>query len=166
MALQNIQLRPGIVRETTSYANEGGWFDGDMVRFRYGVPEKFGGWEKYTTSSFSGTCRSLHTWTALSGGDFLGLGTNLKFYIESGITFYDITPIRRTASLTAAALVTTNTETLITVTDGAHGAEAEDFVTFTGLSDVNGVPAGDLNIEHQITQVLDSNIYTIRKNYS
>tara|TARA_R110002020_G_scaffold15019_1_gene53026 strand:+ start:258 stop:2558 length:2301 start_codon:yes stop_codon:yes gene_type:complete len=161
MALQNIQLRPGIVRETTSYANEGGWFDGDMVRFRYGVPEKFGGWEKYTTSSFSGTCRSLHTWTALSGGDFLGLGTNLKFYIESGITFYDITPIRRTASLTAAALVTTNTETLITVTDGAHGAEAEDFVTFTGLSDVNGVPAGDLNIEHQITQVLDSNIYTI-----
>ena len=162
MALQNIQLRPGIMRETTSYANEGGWFDGDMVRFRYGVPEKLGGWEKYSGNSISGTCRSLHTWTALSGGDFLGLGTNLKFYVESGIVFYDITPLRRTVSLTAAALTTTDTLKTVRVTDPSHGAEAEDFVTFTGISGaVNGIPTGNLNIEHQITQVIDSNIYII-----
>ena len=161
MPYQNIALRPGIVRETTSYANEGGWFDGEMIRFRHGVPEKLGGWEKYTANSFRGTCRALHNWILLDGTDVLGLGTNLKYYIESGLTFYDITPIRRTASLTAAALVTTDTETTIRVTDAGHGAQVEDFVTYTGLSDVNGVPAADLNIEHQITQVVDSNLYVI-----
>ena len=161
MPYQNIALRPGIVRETTSYANEGGWFDCDMVRFRYGVPEKLGGWEKYSANSFLGTCRALHNWILLDGSNVLGLGTNLKYYIETGLTFYDVTPVRRTASLTAAALVTTNTETTIRVTDAGHGAQAEDFVTYTGLSAVNGVPAADLNIEHQITQVVDSNVYVI-----
>ena len=161
MPYQNIALRPGIVRETTSYANEGGWFDCDMVRFRYGVPEKLGGWEKYSANSFLGTCRALHNWILLDGSNVLGLGTNLKYYIEKGLTFYDVTPVRRTASLTAAALVTTNTEETIRVTDAGHGAQAEDFVTYTGLSAVNGVPAADLNIEHQITQVVDSNVYVI-----
>ena len=161
MPYQNIALRPGIVRETTSYANEGGWFDCDMVRFRYGVPEKLGGWEKYSANSFQGTCRALHNWILLDGSNVLGLGTNLKYYIETGLTFHDVTPVRRTASLTAAALVTTNTEKTIRVTDAGHGAQAEDFVTYTGLSAVNGVPAADLNIEHQITQVVDSNVYVI-----
>ena len=161
MPYQNIALRPGIVRETTSYANEGGWFDCDMIRFRYGVPEKLGGWVKYSANSFQGTCRALHNWILLDGSNVLGLGTNLKYYIEKGLTFYDITPVRRTASLTAAALSTTNTEKTIRVTDAGHGAQAEDFVTYTGLSAVNGVPAVDLNIEHQITQVVDSNVYVI-----
>ena len=158
MPYQNIALRPGIVRETTSYANEGGWFDCEMIRFRHGVPEKLGGWEKYSSNSFRGTCRALHNWILLDGTDVLGVGTNLKYYIESGLTFYDITPIRRTASLTAAALVTTDTETTIRVTDAGHGAQAEDFVTYTGLSAVNGVPAAALNIAHQITQVVASHI--------
>ena len=161
MPYQNIALRPGIVRETTSYANEGGWFDCDMIRFRYGVPEKLGGWVKYSANSFQGTCRALHNWILLDGSNVLGLGTNLKYYIEKGLTFYDITPVRRTASLTAAALSTTNTEKTIRVTDAGDGAQAEDFVTYTGLSAVNGVPAVDLNIEHQITQVVDSNVYVI-----
>ena len=161
MPYQNIALRPGIVRETTSYANEGGWFDCDMVRFRYGLPEKLGGWTKASPNSFQGACRSLHNWVAVDGSDFLGAGTNLKFYIEEGNSFYDITPVRRTASLTAAALATVNTETTVTVTDAGHGAIENDFVTFTGLSAVNGIIAGNLNTEHQITSVTDSNIYTI-----
>ena len=161
MPYQNITLRPGIVRETTSYANEGGWFDCDMVRFRYGLPEKFGGWTKATPSSFQGACRSLHNWVAADGSNYLGVGTNLKFYIEEGNNFYDITPIRRTASLTAAALATVNTEKTVTVTDPSHGALQNDFVTFTGLSAVNGIVAGDLNKEHQITSVTDSNVYVI-----
>ena len=161
MPLQNITLRPGIVTETTSYANEGGWFDGDMVRFRFGLPEKFGGWQKVSSSTFQGACRSLHNWVANDGSDFLGVGTNLKLYIQEGVSFYDITPIRRTASLTAAALATVDTETTVTVTDSGHGAIQNDFVTFTGLSAVNGILAADLNTEHQITSVTDANIYTI-----
>ena len=161
MGLQNLKFRPGIVRETTSYSNEGGWFDGDLVRFRFGLPEKIGGWEKVTSNTFQGSCRSLHNWIAFDGSDYLGVGTNLKFYIESGPQFNDITPIRKASSLTAAALATVNTETTVTVTDPSHGALQDDFVTFSGLSDVNGIPAGNLNIEHQITSITDSNIYVI-----
>ena len=161
MAYQNITFRPGIVRDTTSYANEGGWFDCDKIRFRYGLPEKIGGWTKASPSSFQGACRSLHNWVTLDGSNFLGLGTNLKFYLEEGNSFYDITPISRTVTLTAAALVTVNTEKTITVTDIGHGAVVNDFVSFTGLSAVNGIPAASLNIEHQITSVTDSNVYVI-----
>ena len=161
MSLQNLKFRPGIVRETTSYTNEGGWYDGDLVRFRFGLPEKIGGWEKVTSNTFQGSCRSLHNWIAFDGSDYLGVGTNLKFYIENGLQFHDITPIRKTSSLTAAALATVNTETTVTVTDPSHGALQDDFVTFSGLSDVNGIPAGNLNIEHQITSITDSNIYVI-----
>tara|TARA_R110002074_G_scaffold8842_3_gene35858 strand:- start:637 stop:2937 length:2301 start_codon:yes stop_codon:yes gene_type:complete len=161
MGLQNLKFRPGIVRETTSYSNEGGWFDGDLVRFRFGLPEKIGGWEKVTSNTFQGSCRSLHNWIAFDGSDYLGVGTNLKFYIESGLQFNDITPIRKASSLTAAALATVNTETTVTVTDPSHGALQDDFVTFSGLSAVNGIPAGNLNIEHQITSITDSNIYVI-----
>jgi hypothetical protein len=159
--LQNLKFRPGIVRETTSYANEGGWFDGNLVRFRFGLPEKFGGWQKVSSTAFKGSCRSLHNWVANDGSDYLGIGTNLKFYIEEGLTFYDITPIRRTASLTAAALATVNESTTVTVTDSGHDALQNDFVTFTNLSDVNGIPAVNLNTEHEIATVTDSNIYTI-----
>ena len=161
MSLQNLKFRPGIVRETTSYTNEGGWYDGDLVRFRFGLPEKIGGWEKVTSNTFQGSCRALHNWIAFDGSDYLGVGTNLKFYIENGLQFHDITPIRKTSSLTAAALATVNTETTVTVTDPSHGALQDDFVTFSGLSDVNGIPAGNLNIEHQITSITDSNIYVI-----
>lgn len=161
MAYQNITFRPGIVRDTTSYANEGGWYDCDKIRFRYGLPEKIGGWNKAAPSTFQGACRSLHNWVTVDGSNFLGLGTNLKFYLEEGNSFYDITPVRRTASLTAAALATVNTETTVTVTDSGHGAVVNDFVTFTGLSAVNGIAAGNLNKEHEITSVTDSNIYVI-----
>lgn len=98
MPLQKIQFKPGINREGTSLANEGGWFDGDKIRFRSGYPEKIGGWSVLTYTKFLGVCRSLWNWITLKQYNLLGIGTNLKFYVEDGATFYDITPIRQTTT--------------------------------------------------------------------
>jgi len=94
MPLTKLQFRPGINREITSYSNEGGWVDGDLVRFRFGYPEKMGGWSKYTNSTYLGTPRTLHGWVTLAGDRYLSVGTNVKYYIESGGAFNDITPVR------------------------------------------------------------------------
>jgi len=94
MPLTKLQFRPGINRETTSYSNEGGWFDCDKIRFNFGLPQKLGGWEKYSSSTYLGTARRLHNWVALDGSNYLGVGTHLKYYIEEGGTFNDITPVR------------------------------------------------------------------------
>ena len=96
MPLTKLLFKPGVNRETTSYSNEGGWFDVDKVRFRFGFPEKIGGWVKRSASSFLGTCRALHPWMTLSQDKFIGVGTNLKYYIDQGGEFIDITPIRLT----------------------------------------------------------------------
>ena len=98
MPLKSLKFKPGIISDITSYSNEGGFIDGDKVRFRFGFPEKFGGWTKYSPNTYEGSARRLHNWVALDGSDFLGLGTELKYYIEEGQTFNDITPIRNTTS--------------------------------------------------------------------
>ena len=98
MPLTKLQFRPGINKETTSYSNEGGWFDMDKVRFRYGFPEKVGGWEKTSSTYFLGTCRALHPWVSLAGDRFIGVGTHLKYYINEGGAYQDVTPIRLTTS--------------------------------------------------------------------
>ena len=95
MPLAKLQFKPGINKETTSYSNQGGWNDCDLVRFRFGYPEKLGGWEKYSTQTFLGASRSLHPWANLQGNKYLGVGTELKFYIEESQGYNDITPIRR-----------------------------------------------------------------------
>ena len=95
MPITSLKFRPGINKETTSYSNKGGWNDCDLVRFRFGYPEKLGGWEKYSLSTFLGTSRSLHAWANLEGNKYLGLGTELKFYIEESQGYNDITPLRR-----------------------------------------------------------------------
>ena len=106
MPLTKLQFKPGVNRETTSYTNEGGWFDVDKVRFRFGFPEKIGGWSKYANVNFLGTCRALHSWKALDGTDFIGVGTHLKYYLLEGQQFYDITPIRLTAGAGDATFLT------------------------------------------------------------
>ena len=92
MALQKLVFRPGVNREGTDYDNEGGWFDVNLVRFRKGRPEKFGGWAKLISTTFLGTCRALHAWVSLAGAKFLGVGTNLKYYILEGSSYNDIPP--------------------------------------------------------------------------
>jgi hypothetical protein len=103
MPLTKLQFRPGINREITSYSNEGGWFDCDKVRFRFGFPEKIGGWLRSSSKAFLGTCRALHPWVSLDSSRYLGVGTHLKYYINEGGGYYDITPLRDT---TAAGDVT------------------------------------------------------------
>ena len=160
MPLQKLQFRPGINRETTRYMNEGGWYDGNYIRFRFGVPEKIGGWEKFSSSSYLGIARKLHNWIALDQSNYLAVGTHLKLYIEEGTQFFDITPLRRTQTLSSGALASTSGSTTITVTDASHGAVTNDFVTFTGATTFAGIPDTDLNKEHQIT-VVDGGSYTI-----
>ena len=162
MPLQKLQFRPGVNRETTSYTNEGGWFDCDKVRFRFGTPEKIGGWEKYSGKSFLGTCRALHPFVALAGENYLGVGTHLKYYINEGGGYNDITPIRATTSAGDVTFAATNGSSTLTVTDGAHGALAGDFVTFSGATSLGGnITAAVLNQEYQIDRVPNDDTYEI-----
>jgi hypothetical protein len=162
MPMTALKFRPGIISDITSYSNEGGFVDGDKVRFRFGFPEKFGGWEKYSPNQYLGSARRLHNWVALDGSDFMGIGTHLKYYVEEGQTFNDITPIRSTTGAGDITFAATNGSTTITVTDPAHGANEKDFVTFSGAATLGGtITATILNAEFQITKLISSNAYEI-----
>ena len=162
MPLTKLQFKPGINREVTPYSNEGGWVDCDKIRFRFGYAEKFGGWEKMTSSTYEGTARRLHNWLALDGSNYLGVGTHLKYYIEEGGLFNDITPIRLTTSVGDVTFSATNGSSTITVTENSHGAAENDFVTFSGAATLGGlVTASILNAEHKIVSILNGNSYTI-----
>jgi hypothetical protein len=154
--LKKVQITPGVNRENTRYANEGKWYESDKVRFRQGTPEKIGGWQRFSSETFLGICRSLFNWVTLGGQNLIGVGTNIKFYIERGGAYYDITPIRDTASLTNP-FDTTSGSPVVLVTDVAHGGITGDFVTFSGATAVGGLT---LNGEYQIT-VLTANTYNI-----
>ena len=160
MPLQKFLFNPGINKEGTDYTAEGGWFDGNLMRFRKGFPEKIGGWEKYLPDSFEGTGRKLHGWVTLDGTRLLALGTRFKLYAQSGDNYVDITPIRKTStnSITFAA---TDGSSVITATDSSHGANLNDFVTISGAVSLGGVvTAAVLNQEYQITSVPTANTYT------
>ena len=162
MPLTKLQFRPGINRETTSYSNEGGWFDCDKIRFNFGLPQKLGGWEKYSSNTYLGTARRLHNWIALDSSNYLGVGTHLKYYIEEGGLYNDITPIRSTTSAGDVTFSATNGSTTITVTDTSHGAQENDFVTFSGAVSLGGViTATVLNQEYQVVSVPTANTFTI-----
>jgi len=162
MPITKLKFKPGVVSDITSESNEGGYVDGDKVRFRFGFPEKIGGWTKYTTETFEGSARRLHNWVTLDGADLLGIGTQLKYYIEEGQGFNDITPIRATTSAGDVTFSATNGSTTITVSDPAHGANENDFVTFSGAVSLGGnITAAVLNKEYKIVSVISSNSYTI-----
>jgi hypothetical protein len=161
MALQKLQFKPGIVRDTTDYTNEGGWFDCDKVRFRMGLPETIGGWAKFTSSTMLGTCRSLHVWSTLTGTNYVGAGTSKKFYVIGGDVPYDITPIRLTTTGTATFTATDGSSTL-SITDVAHGAYLGDFVIYSNATTLGGnITALVLNQEYEITNVVDDDTYEI-----
>lgn len=174
MPLQKLQFRPGVNREGTTLAGEGGWFESDKVRFRSGYPEKIGGWVldtgtsastlQPTTGAYWGVCRSMWNWLNLAGYNLLSVGTNLKYYIQNGTNgyLYDVTPIRTTTTAGEITFAATNGSNIITVTDVAHGAQTGDFVTFSGAVSLGGnITATILNAEFQITYV-SSNSYTIQ----
>ena len=160
MALKKLTLKSGVNKENTRYTSENGWFISDKMRFRQGTPEKIGGWVRISASVFQGVCRSLWNWVTLASLNLIGVGTNLKFYIESGGAYNDITPIRAYSTINNNPFVATNGSAVITVTDTAHGAFTGDFVTFSAAVSLGGnITATVLNANYQIT-VIDANSYT------
>lgn len=174
MPLQKLQFRPGVNRESTSLANEGGWFDCNKIRFRSGYPEKIGGWAVDTYITFLGTCRSLWNWVTLKNFNLLGVGTSLKFYVENGGDYYDITPIRETngntvgpgVNLSLITLSITNTSNVLTISDtAAEALQVGDFIKLAGAvalgSTGTNVTAAVLNQEYQIAAILSSTSYRV-----
>ena len=139
MTLQKLTLKPGVNRENTRYTSEGGWYECDKIRFRQGTPEKIGGWNRISSTTFLGVCRSLWNWVTLGSLSLTGVGTHLKFYIEGGGVYNDITPIRATVTLTNPFTTTTSSPRIVTVVDSNGGFVSGDFVTFSGGSAVGGV---------------------------
>jgi hypothetical protein len=171
MPFKKIQLRPGIVRDVTNFSNEGGWYDCDKVRFRMGMPESIGGWQRLASlstsfpfSSWAGTARSLHQWTTLAGTQYTAIGTSKRLLIWNNITISDITPIRATASLPSKPFTPVNAPVSSTITVNApgHGANAGDFVIFSGSTNVGSFLAVYINTQVEITEVIDSNTYRVR----
>jgi len=163
MPLTKVLYKNGVNRENTRYTTEGGWYVSDKIRFRQGTPEKIGGWVRISANVFLGVCRALWNWATLGGENLMGVGTNLKYYIEQGGTYNDITPIRTRNYTTSLSnpFDTTNTSTAVTVNDTAHGAQANDLVYFTGASTTGGIPAAELNTRHVITSITNANAYVI-----
>ena len=163
MPLQKILFKPGVNKENTRYTTEGGWYEADKVRFRQGNPEVIGGWQPFSAATYQGVCRSLWNWVTLGGDNLIGVGTNLKFYLNQGGLYYDITPIRASSTINNNPFALT-ASTTVTVTDTSHGCVTGDFVTFSGAANIGGggtnVTAAVLNQQFQVT-VIDANSYTI-----
>jgi len=163
MPLSKLQFKPGVNREITSYSNEGGWFDIDNVRFQKGYPQKIGGWQKRSSNSFLGTCRALHPWVSLARDQYVGVGTNLKYYIDEGGFYNDVTPLRLTTSAGAVTFAATNGSSELTVSHSSHGAVVNDFVTYSGAASLGGLITADvLNQEYYVTEVIDTGSYKIK----
>ena len=162
MPLQKFLFNPGINKEGTDYTAEGGWYDGNLVRFRKGFAEKIGGWKKVIQTSYNGTGRKLLGWVDLEGTKLLGLGTRTKLYIQEGASFNDITPLRSTTGAGDVTFAATNGSSTLTITDASHGASKGDFVTFSSAASLGGtITATVLNQEYEIAAISSSNAYTI-----
>jgi hypothetical protein len=162
MPLSKLLFKPGVNRDQTNYASEGGWFETQLVRFRSGFPEKMGGWIVKNIASYIGSARSLFAWNTTDGNNLIGVGTDSKIYINVSTNLYDITPIRATfvSPATNNCISTTNGSKVITVTLTGYGGITGDFVTFSGVvGPIAGIPASEFNKEQQITFV-DSNTFT------
>ena len=155
--LKKLALKPGVNKENTRYTSENGWYDCDKIRFRQGMPEKIGGWTRISNQSFIGVCRSLWAWVTLGSLKLLGVGTNLKFFIENGGSYYDITPLRSAVTLTNPFDMVSGSST-VTVTDANGGYITGDYVTFTGSTANGGIT---LLGEYSLTLGNVSNTYTV-----
>lgn len=168
MPLQRIQFKPGVNRDQTNYANEGGWYECDKIRFRSGYPQKIGGWLRYGVFTIIGACRSMFNWVTSFGDNIMALGTNKKVYLEAGRNLYDITPLRDTFTSpeTDDCFTVTRGSRVVLVNIDNHGGITGDFVTFSGVVGdpdplfIGGIPVSEFNAEHEIT-VIDGNNFTI-----
>ena len=156
--LKKILLKPGVNKENTRYTNENGWYISDKVRFRQGTPEKIGGWQRISSNTFLGVCRNLWNWVTLAFENLMGVGTNLKYYIERDGVYNDITPIRSTVTLPTDPFTGNGTTTVTVTTTAAHGAKVGDFVTFSGAT---GTYNSTFNAEFEIVNVPSTTTFTI-----
>ena len=164
MPLSKLQFKPGINREGTNYSNEGGWFNGDKIRFRSGYPESIGGWQRVSNNQFIGTARKIYDFVTLTSQNLLFIGTEKKTFLENAGTFSDITPIRSTLSLGSNPVNTSGgagSGVITVTTQTAHGAATGDFVTFASLTTTDGITAAQLNIEHEITSIPSTTTFTV-----
>ena len=170
MSFFKLTLAPGIDKQNTEYGAEGGWTDCDNVRFRYGLPEKIGGWQEFSDSGSNylvGRPSDIYTWTSLTGIPYVMVGTHKKLYVNTGGGWYDVTPIRVTTAAGDVTFSASNGSAIITVTDASHGAFEGDFVTFSGATSLGGnITATLLNAEYEITEILSTNTYTITASVS
>lgn len=161
--LAKIKLQPGINRDETNYTNSGGWYDSDFIRFRNGLPEKIGGWTKVyeAQTALIGKCRKMYDWSSITGGSYLAIPTNIKFYVDNSSNIIDITPLRRSVTLGSNPIATTSGSATIVVTDVNHGAVLGDYVTIAGATAFNSLTTAMLNKEHIVANVINANAYSI-----
>ncbi len=161
MPLTKLEFRPGINRESTSYANEGGYYSCDKVRFRSGYAEKLGGWVNQTTNTFKGMCHTLWNWITFAGSNLLAVGTNTKYYIENTGTYYDVTPLAFSGTIAANPFTTTNGSLLVTVTHSGHASTIGTYVTFSNVASSGVINGINFDSEFQIVGIPTSNSYEI-----
>ena len=164
MPLSKLQFKPGINREGTNYSNEGGWFDGDKIRFRNGYVERIGGWQRVSNNQFTGTARKTFDFVTLSSQNLLFVGTEKKAFLENAGVFSDITPIRSTVSLGTNPVNTSGgagSGVVTVTTQAAHGATTGDFVTLANLTATDGITTAQLNKEQTIVSVPSTTTFTI-----
>ena len=164
MPLSKLQFRPGINREGTNYSNEGGWFNGDKIRYRNGYVERIGGWVRVSNNKITGIARKIFDFVTLASANLLFVGTEQKVFLEDSGTFNDITPIRSTVTLGTNPISTTGgagSGVVTVTTQAAHGAITGDFVTLASLTATDGITAAQLNTEHKITAVPSDTTFTI-----
>lgn len=161
--LAKIKISPGINRDSTNYANTGGWFDCDYIRFRNGLPEKIGGWTRVyeNQTALIGKCRKMYDWSDIVGNSYLAIPTNIKFYVDNSSEIIDITPLRRSLTLGNNPIATTNTSNTIVITDVNHGAVLGDYITISGSSNVNGILTTEINKEFVVSNVINANAYSV-----
>ena len=164
MPLTQLNFQPGIDTENTQTGAEGRWTDGDKIRFRKGLPQKIGGWTKFSTAYYVGVGRALEQWFSLDGARYEALGTDRKVYVYQGGDNQDITPIRATDTL-VNAITTTNASSTLTISDSSHLAAVGDFVTLSSVSDpVGGILASALEAEYEILTITNADAYTVQSN--
>ena len=165
MTLTKLQLRPGIQKQTSDLGASGTFTDCDNIRFRYGLPEKIGGWAKNTQTTIIGVPRDAHHWVALDGTRLAALGTDKKLYIFANDVLYDITPIRQTNSSVTSIFTTTNGSANVTVNVNGHGALVGDVVTFSGTTSLSGTSftASNFDRSFEVKSVTGTNSFVIQQ---
>ena len=162
MTLQKLIFPPGVFRDQTRGSGEGRWFDCDKIRFRAGLPQKIGGWQRFSEDTADGQIRFLFNFISLDENNYLAIGSSQRFYIEEGGEFNNVTPLRKTSSLGSNPITTGSAGSgEITVTDTGHGAVFNDFVTLAGATATDGVTAAQINTTHQITEIVSDNAYKV-----